>query len=219
MTSKINPAGSTPTGPPDNLSSVQAQRRLTLAILSLCALGGLLFAESWWVDERYNVHEAIEWAGLALIFICIFGRTWCTLYIGGRKKNTLVQSGPYSLVRNPLYGFSVIGAAGMGAQVGSIFFALLTALLAAAVFANVVRKEEAFLSQAFGQSFNLYAERVPRFLPRMSTWRDLDELTIKPTVVLRTFTEACLFLLAIPAAEAIEWAHRAGWLPVLLRLP
>ena len=38
----------------------------------------------------------IEWAGIVLIVACILGRTWASLYIGGRKIDALVMDGPYS---------------------------------------------------------------------------------------------------------------------------
>jgi hypothetical protein len=64
-----------------------------------------------------------------------------------------------------------------------------------------------------------YSDRVPRFLPRFATWHDVDELTTKPAVVVRTFRDSCLFLLAIPIAQTIDWAQQVGYLPILLRLP
>ena len=73
-----------------------------------------LLHESRWRVPYPHLYALIEKAGLALIVICILGRTWCTLYIGGRKKRELINKGPYSVVRNPLYFFTTIGAAGIG---------------------------------------------------------------------------------------------------------
>ena len=49
-----------------------------------------------------------------------------------------------------------------------------------AILTGAIWKEEAFMSLAFGQDYADYAERVPRFLPRFATWRDVEELTTKP---------------------------------------
>jgi protein-S-isoprenylcysteine O-methyltransferase Ste14 len=208
-----------PTLPIDTLAGVQARRRATLAITTGLVLTGLLFVDSYWRYIWPDLYEDIEFVGVFLIFIGIFGRTWCTLYIGGRKKGQLVEHGPYSLVRNPLYLFSLIAALGIGAQTGSILLAVLIAILVALVLVPVVGKEEAFLENTFGQAYRDYAARVPRFWPSWDHWRDVDELVIKPSLVRQTFVEASLFLIAIPLADCIEWSQQLGWLPILFRLP
>ena len=94
------------------------------------------------------------------------------------------------------------GAAGIGAQTGSVLVALLFAAGSLAVFQVVARREEAFLAATFPADFAAYAARVPRFWPRLSQWREADELRVKPRLVRRTFLDACLFLLAVPAAAS-----------------
>ena len=66
---------------------------------------------------------AVVCAVVALV--CIVGRAWCSLYIGGRKKAEIVDRGPYSISRNPLYVFSFMGAFGVGAQTGSVTLACM----------------------------------------------------------------------------------------------
>jgi protein-S-isoprenylcysteine O-methyltransferase Ste14 len=166
-----------------------------------------------------RTHEFIEWVGIVLIVTCILGRTWTSLYIGGRKIEQLVQNGPYSMCRNPLYFFSVLGAAGVGAQVGTVTLAVLCAVIAWAVFAVVVRQEERLLSDRYGADFAEYRQSVPRFLPSLRLWRDEPSLTIRQPRVLRTFADALLFLLSVPIAELFEALQGAGLLPVLLHLP
>ena len=154
-------------------------------------------------------------AGVVLILICIAGRTWCTLYIGGLKKKQLVTQGPYSLVRNPLYVFTIIGVAGVGAQAGSITMPVGLALLVAIVFYAVALQEQAFLADTFGDEYRAYAERVPLFFPRFSTWQEADQLLVMPVLVRRTFMDASLFLLAVPVNDLIQWLQDDGWVPVL----
>jgi protein-S-isoprenylcysteine O-methyltransferase Ste14 len=202
-----------------DLQGLQRKRKQVLALGVAVWLLLLLFTQSRWRTAAPHVHGLIEIAGLLLILVCILGRTWCTLYIGGLKKRELVTLGPYSVVRNPLYVFSSIGTAGIGAQTGSAGVALLFAAGALAVFQVVARREEAFLAAAFPGDFAAYAARVPRFWPRLSQWREADELRVRPRLVRRTFLEACLFLLAVPAASLLAWLQQLGHLPVLLNLP
>jgi protein-S-isoprenylcysteine O-methyltransferase Ste14 len=111
-----------------SIGQVQAVRKVVIGFALV--IGIFLFAVT---NSRYpsggTVHEMIEWAGIVFIVICILGRTWTSLYIGGRKIEQLVMIGPYSITRNPLYFFSVIGAAGFGAQLGSIAVAITFAVL------------------------------------------------------------------------------------------
>jgi len=200
------------------LSDAQFRRKLLLAAFGVCAATALLFVDSLWRYAWNDFYKVIEWAGFALIIVCVLGRTWCTCYIGGKKNKVLIEHGPYSLVRNPLYVFSVIGAAGIGAQFGSLTIALLLPLVTTLVLRSVVQKEEVELAKRFGQSYGAYVARVPRFLPRLSLWQDLDELTLRHDLVAKTLLQASLFLLAIPFAEAVEKAQQLGWLPVVLRL-
>lgn len=205
--------------PADDLQKVQRHRKRVLwGLFGLVLLPTLSIGSAWWPTVKV-LYKTIEWIGIVLIFVCIFGRTWCTLYIGGRKKCELVTLGPYSVCRNPLYAFTVLGAFGIGAQSGSLVFAAAMALAALAVFRNVVRHEEAFLAEAFGADFVRYAAQVPSFLPRLAGWKDASELTVSPPLILRTFLDATLFLLAIPASEVVEQLQRQGFLPVWLRLP
>jgi hypothetical protein len=154
-----------------------------------------------------------------LIVLCIAGRTWCTLYIGGHKKRRLVRSGPYSIVRNPLYVFSVLGTAGIGALTGSLVLAAFCAFFAWMVFSYVVRREEGFLAAQFGAEFTAYAAEVPRFWPSFGQWQEADELLVNPRLVRRTFLDASLFLLAIPLMGLKVALQQAGTLPILLHLP
>jgi protein-S-isoprenylcysteine O-methyltransferase Ste14 len=200
------------------IHTVQTVRKLVL--FAIAAIGVVLFA----VTESIfpgggTIHEMIEWAGIVCIVVCILGRTWASLYIGGRKIEEFVQTGPYSLTRNPLYFFSFVGAAGIGAQTGSIVLALICAALAYVVFFVVVRQEEQVLAARYGEAYRGYLSRVPRFIPKPSLWRDEQTLTIRPPRVLMTFADALLFLLAVPLAELFEYLQESGVIPILLRLP
>lgn len=202
----------------DTLSRVQRRRRHFAQGSGLLLLVVLLFTEAMWPTETF-LHESLEMLGYALIMICIAGRTWCALYIGGRKKKVLVDQGPYSVSRNPLYLFSVIGGLGVGLQAGNLVTGLVLALFVFMLFSVVIAQEENFLKGRFPEEFTAYAAIVPRWGPRLANWHSDLELTVQPRLVLVTFRDALWFLVSIPLLEVIEMLQAAGWLPVLLRLP
>ena len=159
------------------LGMYQHWRRIWLAVAIALLSGILLFVGTSWQEAA---HEMIEAIGVVLIGAAILGRLWCTLYIGGRKSDMVVQTGPYSIMRNPLYFFSAIGAAGVGAQSGSIIVALVFGLLCTLAFLIVIRREEGFLSGQFGADYQDYLNSVPRFFPNVRMFRDEATLSVLP---------------------------------------
>jgi len=200
-----------------SLSAVQAARKA--ALLAGLAVGLALVAFTRAAALGHDVHELVELVGLALLVVCILGRVWCSLYIGGAKVRRLVTNGPYSVVRNPLYVFSLIGAAGVGAQAGSIVLTLLCPLVAWLVFEAVIRKEEQALLAVHGEAYEAYRRSTPRLLPNASLWWDYDALTVRPVRVMVTFLDGLVFLLAIPVAEGLEQLQSSGVLPIIANLP
>jgi protein-S-isoprenylcysteine O-methyltransferase Ste14 len=197
------------------LQSVQRRRKQAFVLGLALWIVLLLFTESRWRVSAPGFYTLIWALGLVLILVCIMGRTWCTLYIGGLKKRQLVTLGPYSVTRNPLYAFTIIGAAGIGAQTGSLLTALLAGGFALAVFTVVVTREEGFLASAFGADFAGYAAKVPRFLPDFAQWQEADELLVRPRLVRQTFLDACVFLLAVPVTGLMDWVREVAGLPIL----
>lgn len=200
-----------------DLQRVQKIRKWALGLALLGAVLLAMVSTTWWGEGTF--HNAIESVGLGAIVVSIVGRAWCSLYIGGRKKEEVVSTGPYSLSRNPLYVFSYAGAFGVGAQTGSLTIAALFVVIAVVVFHFTIAKEEAWLSARFGEVYDGYLARTPRCGPDFSKWRDEEELQIRPRFFLTTLRDGLVFLLAIPIFETVEWAQTAGWLPVFFRLP
>lgn len=201
-----------------DLAVIQKLRKAAVATALLLLLGLSLVSQSLGgVDSAW--HESVEAIGLAAIVFSIVGRAWCTLYIGGRKKASIVDQGPYSITRNPLYVFSFFGAFGVGAQSGSLTIAVGFLLAAVLVFHFTVLREEAWLGREFGAEYAAYVRRTPRFWPRFSLWRDAEELRIRPSLFLLTIRDGLVFLLAIPLFELIDAGQSAHWLRVFAHLP
>lgn len=183
-------------------------------LLLLIAL--LLFVDT---SQPEIEHEEIEMWGMMLMLIGIFGRLWCTLYIGGHKSAQIIDTGPYSIMRNPLYFFSAIAAAGVGMQVGSWTLGLLFAVLCWAAFMIVIRREERFLADVFGATYQSYMQRVPRFFPNPMLYKDQEEVVFRPDRLKQTLFDGLFFFAAVPIFELIEKGQQSGIIPVLLHLP
>ena len=85
---------------------------------------GLVVLTAWayvaltrpWIPQG----SALDWIVDAAAWLAFLGgatlRLWATLWIAGRKKNKLVDDGPYRACRNPLY----LGTFAMGIGPGSV---------------------------------------------------------------------------------------------------
>lgn len=197
-----------------DLNEVQLLRKVALLGVALITAALMLVSQST-AEQR----DSLELAGWISIGICIIGRTWSGLYIAGRKNLLVVRCGPYSVVRNPLYLFSVLGAIGIGLSSGSLVYAVMLGAIVLTIFHLVVLQEEHFLSQTLGADYRRYLEEVPRWVPDLSAWEGASELQIRWRIVFRIFGDALFFALAIPLLEALERLQDGGFVPVLLRLP
>lgn len=201
-----------------DLQRIQRYRKWTLRLGVVLLLALVCFTRAGF-DRSSVWHHVIEVIGMMAIMVCIVGRGWCSLYIGGRKKTELVTSGPYSMCRNPLYVFSFIGAFGAGAQTGSIAIGVVSAALCWAVFRHVVLREEAMLAERFGQAFKRYVNTVPRFRPTWFRWRDEKEISCRPALFLATTRDAMWFWIAIPVLDGVKLLQDHGWLTPVIWLP
>jgi protein-S-isoprenylcysteine O-methyltransferase Ste14 len=202
----------------EQLSAVQHRRRRSVALGLALVMGVALCTGSRWRDDAMT-RVLIENLGLMMIVVAVVGRAWCSLYIGGRKADQLVTTGPYSISRNPLYLFSFMGAFGVGAQSGSVTLGTIFLLATMAIFIPLIAREETYLANAMPKLFAAYRSMTPRLSPRPGLWRSPEEITVRPDLFVRTLFDGLPFVAAWPLFEGIEALQQAGLLPVLARWP
>src|SRR4051794_18221831 len=110
--------------------------------------------------------------GVGLI---VFGegvRLWGVQHIGvisrtrSDRLGPLVTSGPFALVRNPLYTGNVALWMGFAVAAGLVRLAPIFAAVLAFEYHAIVRWEERLLDRRLGTRYRAYAARAPRWLPR-----------------------------------------------------
>jgi protein-S-isoprenylcysteine O-methyltransferase Ste14 len=107
--------------------------------------------------------------------IRIFTSGWAALGTSGRVKAAaeaaeLNTTGPYSLVRNPLYVGRIVNYTGMAMLSGSWAFAAIVLLVSILIYERVSIYEEEFLRGKFGDAHAAWAKDVPALLPRLRGW-------------------------------------------------
>lgn len=177
-----------------------------------------LFVHPYWKNDD-PTYIYVKVAGLFFIFVCVAGRCWATMYIGGRKNAHLITSGPYSVSRNPLYMFSVVGAFGVGLLSSSFTIGVLFAMATYFLFDVVIRSEERLLQECFPEEFAAYAAATPRWWPRLSRWRESPRIETRPPLVMRTARDGLAFLIPWPIYEVAGEMHERGHMPILAYLP
>lgn len=157
-------------------------------------------------------------AGTVLVGIATIGRLWCSVYISGYKNDTLICLGPYSISRNPLYFFSMLGAVGLGLATETLIIPASVALAFLLLYPSVIDQEEKKLRALHGARYEEYCHKTPRFWPR---WSGLEEPSVYPThpvVFRRRLFDSLWFVWGIGILEIIEGLHESGVLPTLFRL-
>lgn len=124
--------------------------------------------------DRLWFASGIAVASLGAV-IRIFTSGWAALGTSGRVKAAaeaaeLNTTGPYSLVRNPLYVGRIVNYTGMAMLSGSWAFAVITLLLSILIYERVSIYEEEFLRGKFGQAHADWAKDVPALFPRFHGW-------------------------------------------------
>ena len=135
-------------------------------------------------------NNALEWtypaipgvmmlAGCTLVGIATVGRLWCALYIAGYKTDKLITSGPYSMCRNPLYFFSLLGGVGVGLCTEYLTLAAVIIVAFIGIYPVTIKREEERLKKMTFYCFasdclrayilHYFGEQAPRRCENCST--------------------------------------------------
>lgn len=144
----------------------------------------LLFAVAYvaaWLLDRYVTHawpampleteyrlQILGWAlvitGLALAYwgIATFVRLRTPIY-PNRDAKRLVIVGPYRFTRNPMYTGIIIACVGGCAVIMSLWPLVTVPFAIAALYRLVIRREERYLTEEFGDEYRDYQRAVGRW--------------------------------------------------------
>ncbi len=124
------------------------------------------------VAAIFLVFARPSWHTLAWSLLLVLPGLWLRGYAAGyvKKNAELTRTGPYAHTRNPLYLGSMTIAAGFAVAAGRWWLVVLLVGMFLAIYVPTILSEEAFLRGAF-PSFEEYARRVPRLLPRVTAAR------------------------------------------------
>jgi protein-S-isoprenylcysteine O-methyltransferase Ste14 len=200
------------------INRVSSSRTAATRKFAILLAGLLLITDHSWPKTGF-LNIFLGTFGLVLVGLGAMGRVWASMYISGYKDRTLVTEGAYSIVRNPLYVFSFIGAVGVGCATGSL---VLIGLLIVGFFLYyplTTVDEEQRLAAQYGQEYSEYLRRTPRYIPDLSLFHESETYTVDTKTYRYAFMDAVWFVWIYGLIQLIEKLHTAGILPTLLRIP
>ncbi len=201
------------------LSTFLEKHRLLISKLIVALILLLIvFAAPMWTPGSFATWT-IDSIALLLLLIACLGRMWCIMYIGGKKNTSVVQSGPYSMVRNPLYVFSFLGALGIVIMTHSLVISILLLVFFIGIYPFVIAKEEDNLQGIFGEQYERYRQSTPRFIPSFKLYSTEGRVPADIPRMERALFDSSCFVLAFILLTGIRLAHQTGLIPVLLTLP
>jgi protein-S-isoprenylcysteine O-methyltransferase Ste14 len=166
IAARLRPDSSAPPTLVNRLHVLLIERRVAISLAlftSLILVDALL--RQLQPHDVLNLADPCSAAGLALVLAGLLVRSWAAGTL--RKSKQLITTGPYALVRNPLYAGSFLMMAGFCTLIGDVLTGLLIGGPMVLVYWLAVRDEEQILAQFFPDQWPEYSARVPRFLPRL----------------------------------------------------
>ncbi|WP_425617722.1 isoprenylcysteine carboxylmethyltransferase family protein [Anatilimnocola sp. NA78] len=133
-----------------------------------------------WQSRPCNVLNLLDWgtlAGEALVLMGLLIRSWAagTLH----KADEITTSGPYGMVRNPLYIGSFLMMLGFSILLRDWLATWIVLGPILAMYLNKVRQEERFLARIFPHDWKAYETATPRFVPQFTAWPSLAGFSLK----------------------------------------
>ncbi|GAP16001.1 putative protein-S-isoprenylcysteine methyltransferase [Longilinea arvoryzae] len=122
---------------------------------------------------QFPIPYAWRWAGVILSSICLFfwiyaqeilDRYW-SVNLKIQKEHRLVTSGPYRVMRHPIYSAMIFWSAGLALDTAHAIFAAF-AVVVILWTAPRISKEEKMLIEHFGAAYLDYMKTTGRFLPK-----------------------------------------------------
>jgi protein-S-isoprenylcysteine O-methyltransferase Ste14 len=176
---------------------VHRRVRLTAILFVL-----LLIEDVWNHTDPHNLTNLTDYKvllGLGLVLSGLALRSWAagTLH----KRTQLTMSGPYGLVRHPLYIGSFMMMVGFCQLIDdkeNIWF-VMGPVLALYVYRAI--HEERFLAAAFPDQWVEFARKVPRFFPRRLPTRLFSTWDLKQWINNREYQAVTAVLLGLIALQ------------------
>jgi protein-S-isoprenylcysteine O-methyltransferase Ste14 len=191
---------------------IYISRLFAVVILLLVLFTGQSFPDDSVLDISF------ELMGLFLLTICSMGRLWALMYISGNKSHEIITDGPYSIVRHPLYLFSLLGAMGIGLVSENLLVLAVIMIFYIIYYPLTILAEEKKMKNKFGQTYLEYKHVTPMFMPKFSLYKGPHFYVVNADAFVKNFISGMWFIWIYILFAIIEKAQYMGFLPVYLKV-
>jgi protein-S-isoprenylcysteine O-methyltransferase Ste14 len=176
------------------------RRRVAISAVLFGTLGLRDVATGVVPHDLLDFRDAMTVVGLAGVLIGLALRSWAAGFLV--KNDELTTTGPYALLRNPLYLGSFLMVIGFCMLIHDGLNLSVVAVLLPCLYIPKVLYEERLLAGLYPQQWQRYAAATPRFFPRRLTARPLAGWRFSQWIKSREFNAvlaavAGLFLLKL----------------------
>jgi protein-S-isoprenylcysteine O-methyltransferase Ste14 len=126
-----------------------------------------------WLFERFLPRTAsVFWIGALLTAVGLGFSAWARVHIGRnwsatvtvKQQHELIRSGPYAIVRHPIYSGILLAFIGSALARGQWRGVLALAIVIVALWRKM-RLEERWMSETFGDEYQRYRARTAALIP------------------------------------------------------
>jgi len=160
----------------DGKSNAMTAHFLHLVFKARSVLVALPLLLALFIIRREHQNDLVIAIGGGILFLAgLILRIWSQQHIHYRLRveRILTTTGPYALVRNPIYIGNTLLCLGLTVGSGVLWVAPITLAICCLVYGTVVRYEEHCLIIKFSEPYVEYCRQVPRWFPR---WNGLSKL-------------------------------------------
>jgi protein-S-isoprenylcysteine O-methyltransferase Ste14 len=131
----------------------------------------LLLTPPGWSSLSLSARAALS--GIVVVALGELLRLWGVHHIGvisrtrSDRLGPLIDTGPFSLVRNPLYLGNILLWLGFSISARLAWLAPVIVLVLAVEYHAIVRWEEGLLETRLGPKYRDYTQSVPRWIPHL----------------------------------------------------
>jgi protein-S-isoprenylcysteine O-methyltransferase Ste14 len=151
----------------------------------------------------------VDLSGLLIAILGLTIRIVARDWKANRSHLGLVKTGPYAIVRHPMYVASYLSGIGLCVIMGNLYFGIGFSVVYIIVHRKIAKREERFLIKTFEDEYKAYRARVPAVIPnpvRLASklLSGKPWVSSKKSAVLREIGTICGFLVGALFLELRE---------------